>query len=80
MLNRHLSNRHQMQAGIAHERSRALNRLKRALAPHPEALDTVGLCATCGGKAETFRDTLSAKEYTISRMCQKCQDGIFGDE
>ena len=26
---------------------------------------------------ESFRDELSRKEYTISGMCQKCQDGIF---
>lgn len=34
-------------------------------------------CMTCTGTAETFRDTLSVKEYTISGMCQKCQDSVF---
>ena len=33
------------------------------------------------GKAdvgEGFRDLLSAKEYTISGLCQDCQDEVFG--
>lgn len=34
----------------------------------------------CGGPATEFRDELSRQEYGISRLCQKCQDGIFGDE
>jgi len=25
-----------------------------------------------------FRDELSKKEYSISGLCQKCQDNIFG--
>ena len=32
----------------------------------------------CGGPATEFRDALSTKEYTISGLCQKCQDRIFG--
>jgi hypothetical protein len=28
--------------------------------------------------ASTFRDALSAKEYTITGMCQGCQDSFFG--
>lgn len=35
-------------------------------------------CVTCGGPATEFRDELSRKEYGISAMCQKCQDGVFG--
>ena len=35
-------------------------------------------CMTCGGEASTFRDALSRKEYTISGMCQHCQDSVFG--
>ena len=34
-------------------------------------------CVTCGGEARTFRDDLSRKEYTISGMCQDCQDKVF---
>jgi len=35
-------------------------------------------CVTCKGEANSFRDTLSQKEYTISGMCQECQDSVFG--
>lgn len=34
-------------------------------------------CVICGGEASTFRDDLSRKEYTISGMCQDCQDKVF---
>ena len=41
----------------------------------------VSICATCGVdvKHEEFRDTLSVREFQISRMCQKCQDKVFAD-
>ena len=32
----------------------------------------------CGGDAIEFRDALSRKEFTISGLCQACQDKIFG--
>lgn len=32
----------------------------------------------CGGPAERFNDDLSRKEYTISGLCQDCQNRIFG--
>ena len=37
-------------------------------------------CVTCGSKrvgAEDFDDDLRRKEYSISHMCQACQDGVF---
>jgi hypothetical protein len=34
----------------------------------------------CGGDAVEFRDELSRREYTISGLCQECQDTIFGSE
>lgn len=40
-----------------------------------------GKCVTCGSekiKSEDFRDSLSWKEFTISGMCQECQDKTFG--
>tara|TARA_R100001129_G_scaffold173150_3_gene144356 strand:+ start:759 stop:947 length:189 start_codon:yes stop_codon:yes gene_type:complete len=36
------------------------------------------LCATCGSDDLTLKDDLSAKEFLISGMCQKCQDEVFG--
>lgn len=38
-----------------------------------------GICLTCGEDAKEFSDELSKKEYSISVMCQKCQDEIFGE-
>lgn len=35
-------------------------------------------CVKCGGSAKVFKDKLSQKEYSISGLCQKCQDFIFG--
>jgi len=42
--------------------------------------DTVmeSLCMTCDGYATEFKDEISKKEYTISGMCQDCQDNVFG--
>ena len=39
-----------------------------------------GICAGCEGDVldTSFRDPLSFKEFTISGLCQKCQDEIFG--
>jgi hypothetical protein len=37
-------------------------------------------CVHCGGCAYYFRDALSKKEYTISGMCQSCQDSVFDGE
>ncbi len=39
-------------------------------------LDT---CTACGKEAKIFRDDLSKKEFTISGLCQMCQDEIFMD-
>lgn len=40
-----------------------------------------GLCMFCdasGINEASFRDELSIKEYTISGLCQDCQDEVFG--
>tara|TARA_B100000131_G_scaffold168442_1_gene162784 strand:+ start:8554 stop:8763 length:210 start_codon:yes stop_codon:yes gene_type:complete len=34
-------------------------------------------CVTCGGSAKEFKNAVSAKEYTLSGMCQVCQDKFF---
>ena len=31
----------------------------------------------CGQPATEFRNEISRKEFTISGLCQKCQDSIF---
>ena len=35
-------------------------------------------CDSCKKPATAFRDDLSRKEYTISGLCQECQDSVFG--
>jgi hypothetical protein len=35
-------------------------------------------CVTCANLADEFRDALSRKEFSISGMCQVCQDSVFG--
>ncbi len=41
-----------------------------------ESLHT-GKCVTCDEPDLNFVDALSSKEYTISGMCQTCQDKVF---
>jgi len=36
------------------------------------------ICLQCGGPATEFQNALSAREYQISGLCQKCQDELFG--
>jgi hypothetical protein len=49
-----------------------------------QAVDAIehGLCPMCGDRVhpDDFRDDLSRKEYTISGLCQACQDLVFGKE
>ena len=33
-----------------------------------------------GTHSTEFRDELSKKEYSISGLCQSCQDDVFGEE
>ena len=35
-------------------------------------------CVSCDGVATDFKDDLSRREYSISGLCQKCQDEVFG--
>lgn len=35
-------------------------------------------CVICSGPATQFEDELSRREYSISGMCQKCQNEVFG--
>ena len=43
-----------------------------------------GDCISCDEardlKATSFRDDVSRKEYSISGMCQSCQDDLFGPD
>ena len=35
-------------------------------------------CVSCKQPAVSFTDELSKKEYSVSGLCQSCQDGVFG--
>lgn len=37
-------------------------------------------CPTCGNEITEFKDELSRKEYSISGICQACQDSVFNEE
>lgn len=38
------------------------------------------ICDFCKRPAESFRDGISKKEYSISGLCQHCQDSVFDQE
>ena len=38
------------------------------------------VCVFCGQPALVFRDELCRKEFSISGICQPCQDGTFGGD
>jgi len=50
------------------------------IVPHRELYMSHQMCVSCGCHADWFKDDLSAKEYTISGLCQQCQDDIFEEE
>lgn len=41
-------------------------------------------CVSCGsekvGKPEFFKNDVSWEEWKISKMCQACQDSVWGDD
>ena len=42
-----------------------------------------GVCAFCGSnkvKPEDFKDALSLKEFSISNLCQQCQDSTLTED
>lgn len=39
---------------------------------------TENRCVGCGYPATEFKDEVSRREYSISGLCQHCQDKIFG--
>jgi hypothetical protein len=49
-----------------------------AMMPHLADRVMQGVCTFCAITLDEFRDEMSAKEYSISGMCQTCQDKTFG--
>ena len=64
------------------QKSPEMNRLLDALTDRSDSI-THDVCIPapygCGGEATEFKDELSKKEYTISGLCQACQDFTFGE-
>ena len=43
----------------------------------------MAVCVFCGkfvDPKKDFRNAISLKEFTISGICQACQDGVFGQD
>ena len=51
-----------------------------SLMPHLADRIINGCCTYCNITLDEFRDEISAKEYSISGMCQSCQDKTFGTQ
>lgn len=63
-------------------KSKEMNAFLRTISPTglgPNDAVAQRTCATCGKSVGDFRDDLSRKEFTISGMCQACQDSVFGE-
>ncbi len=59
----------------------AMNEFLEHLFPNPRiASIEADTCSECGEPAVEFTDELSRREFTISGMCQKCQDNFFNYE
>ena len=59
-----------------------LNKPCFRLYPHAATDIKYNRCPMCHAniKESDFKDELSKKEYSISGMCQKCQDEVFTEE
>lgn len=65
---------------IPTEKNRGIDRLIQAINPeHRDRRSSIeqDICVWCGNSAVEFTDELSRKEYSISGLCQKCQDKMF---
>lgn len=45
-----------------------------------KAAITADVCSWCKKPATEFKDELSKTEYSISGLCQDCQDKTFGED
>lgn len=60
------------------EMEAALNKASKALFGRERTLTNCVSCGTDKVQVFDFRDALSWKEFGLSRMCQSCQDSVFG--
>lgn len=57
-----------------------LNKPAFKIYPAASAAISDNKCPTCGRIIGSFRNAISKKEYSISGMCQVCQDEVFGKD
>lgn len=53
---------------------------KQAFGISREVASKKQICVICKQDATNFRDKLSRKEYSISYLCQNCQDNIWSNK
>ena len=64
--------------GTATPKSEAIEELLSSImGKSRELVIKANMCMTCDNPDVALRDELSAKEYNISGMCQRCQDEVF---
>jgi hypothetical protein len=62
-------------------KSKEINSFIDSILPNPRVRSIKGdICVSCGKGAKIFRNHISKKEYTISGLCQNCQDMVFGKD
>ena len=61
------------------DKSDDIKNLIQSFVVNPKAFESKDSCATCGNKVsqDDFVNDISRREYTISLMCQTCQDKVF---
>ena len=60
------------------EKSPEMNSFLESIAPGRQDSIRDNRCVFCKNPASDFRDSLSRKEFSISGLCQGCQDSVFG--
>ena len=57
-----------------------LNEFTKQFAPNLSRTDAIknNICVFCGEPASVFKDELSKREFSISGLCQNCQNKVFG--
>lgn len=62
-------------------KSYAINKsLKEFFGVDREDSITNDVCVMCKKPADSFDDELSRKEFSISGLCQQCQNKVFGKQ
>lgn len=62
------------------KRSKQMEKVLNETFPIERGLYMIGVCPFCHKAIDEkeFRDVISRKEFSISGLCQGCQDKVFG--